>query len=89
MPIDRRTFMLGSGLGVTVASLAASLAPSRVVAGPLPDPSADLAPAGQAQLDAFAFRIHGWDDSSNNVSQGKLEASPWISLDHSWRAAWR
>ena len=38
--------MLGSGLGATVSGFAASLATSRLVAGPLAAPSLDLATAG-------------------------------------------
>lgn len=93
MPIDRRTFVLGSGIaaaGGALASLGAVAAVDRM-AGPLPaaaaTPMRDVA-AGPS----FELRILGWDASDDRMALASPpagDATGWIAIDSQWRGAWR
>ncbi|MDM0027415.1 hypothetical protein [Variovorax saccharolyticus] len=79
MPIDRRTFVLGSGAASAVGAFAAfgTLAAAGAAAPPaaaLPAVAAGASPA---------LRILGW-----NPGEAQPEAAAWIAIDTQWRAAW-
>ena len=80
MPIDRRTFMLGSGIaagGGVLASLRAVAAVGRqggAVAASAPTPLA----AG-TDGPSFELRIVGWD---------RGDGAAWTAIDPQWRGAW-
>lgn len=80
MPIDRRTFMLGSGIaagGGMLASLHAVAAAARP-GGAVP---ASASPPLAADTDgpSFELRIVGWD---------RGDGGAWIAIDPQWRGAW-
>jgi hypothetical protein len=95
MIIDRRTFIQISAPFVATAAALAILPPQLLGA-----PSAQLA-GGKQDMKHLAFKIHGWDrhdDSARDGSKTSL-AGPatgasdrdqvFISINQSWRTAWR
>lgn len=78
MPIDRRTFVLGTCLAATTTTFTA-LGMSAVSS-----PVAPLAAAADS-VEAFTFKIHGWDDEAEDGATRQV----WIGLNRQWRAAWR
>lgn len=103
MMIDRRTFIQGTALVATAPVLAELLSLSSSVqphASPLPG---SLSPQLAARTDknCVVFRIHGWDSCDDVPASGATIASTdpvtnqpagdqmWISINQSWRTAWR
>lgn len=81
MPIDRRTFVLGSGAAAAGGAFASFSA--WVAATPL------QAMKGQPSFD---FRIVGWDRSEDPASPAQASGGDsigWIAIDRNWRGAWR
>jgi hypothetical protein len=75
MIIGRRTFILGTGF---VAS-----APALALHASLPLGSAQPRPvAGEGGMNGAVFKIHGWEDDRGGDQL-------WISINQSWRTAWR
>lgn len=93
MPIDRRTFVLGSGVaaaGGALASLGAIAAVDRMT-GPLPAATATPRRAVTAGP-SFELRILGWDASDDRMALASPlagDAVGWIAIDSRWRGAWR
>jgi hypothetical protein len=104
MTIGRRTFLVDTGLAATAPALATLLswfptAPSR--ASPPPNPLPLQLPANVTDMYCIVFKIDGWhcrenisidgsttaptDVSSNDLSGERVL----ISINQSWRAAWR
>jgi len=80
MPIDRRTFVLGSGIaagGGMLASLGAVAAVGR--GGGAVPASASTPLAADTDGPSFELRIVGWDRS---------DGAAWIAIDPQWRGAW-
>ncbi|MDM0075550.1 hypothetical protein QTH90_14200 [Variovorax sp. J2P1-59] len=81
MPIDRRTFMLGSG-AVAGSALAPFVALATAASKGGPAPAAATAPVDRiAEGAAFELRIVGW-------AHGDVDAAGWIAIDPHWRGAW-
>ena len=83
--MNRRMFLYGAGLvGLTPAimellpGLARAEARDPLSSGPVP-----TAPNAIADFNAIVFKIHGWD----SFEQGPNEVS--LSVNQSWRTAWR
>jgi hypothetical protein len=79
MRIGRRTFILSTGLAAATLAFASLFAVSRAWASPPASPQNSL-----------AFKIVGWstrDFVSTDVAP-PAEAV-WISVNRSWRTAWR
>jgi hypothetical protein len=103
MLIGRRTFILGTTLFAAASGLAKLLSLSSTAqsnASLVPDrlPSQ---PAGGADVNCLRFKIDGWDrcdgiaiDGARAVSADPITHIPpdeqlWISINQSWRTAWR
>jgi len=88
MNMTRRTFILGTGLVAAAPALASALTTSS-------NPRSSMLPsAGSLQSDMPAmetagndliFRIDGWEPRQEMVADERM----WISINQSWRAAWR
>jgi hypothetical protein len=79
MRIGRRTFILSMGLAAATPAFASLFAVSRAWASPPTSPQNSL-----------AFKIVGWstrDFVSTDVAPPAEEV--WISVNRSWRTAWR
>ena len=95
MIIDRRTFILISA-PLVAAAAAVTILPSGIAGASSPQ----LA-GGKQNSRNIAFKIHGWDrrdDSACGGSQaslaGRVTGDPdaddiFISINQSWRTAWR
>jgi hypothetical protein len=104
MMMRRRTFILGAGSIVTAPALANLPSPSataRSHASLLPDPLPPQLPNGRTDMKGLVFKIDGWDrrediaidgsaivlaDAATNDAAGE---QVWISINRSWRTAWR
>jgi hypothetical protein len=83
----RREFLIGCGCSVTAPAFAAFGWPPAT--GPLPVALPVAAPA-QAQgttLEALVLRIDGWELPESRGSSADNQM--WVSVNSSWRAAWR
>jgi hypothetical protein len=88
MNMTRRTFILSTGLVAAAPSLASMLTTS-------PKPGSSMLPsAGGLQSDLpvtktagydLPFRIDGWEPREKMAPDERM----WISINQSWRAAWR
>jgi hypothetical protein len=104
MMIGRRTFIQGTALVATAPVLADLLSLSSTAqlhASPLPGPlPAQL--AARTDMNGVVFRICGWDNcddvpvngttiasASDPVTNGPTNDQMWISINQSWRSAWR
>jgi len=79
MRIGRRTFILSTGLAVAAPAVASFFAVSRAWAFPPASPQNSL-----------TFKVVGWstrDVVSTDVTPPSEEV--WISVNRSWRTAWR
>jgi hypothetical protein len=82
MSIDRRTFVLGSGVAAAGAALA-SLGAVATVAPKAAPPARAAATSPMAAVacePSFALGILGWDRSDEHTA--------WIAIDPHWRGAW-
>lgn len=82
MPIDRRTFMLGSSVAATVGTFASL--------GAVPTLAAAATPS-LAAAPAFELRIRGWDlvdDLAAPASTPHGDGVRWIAIDSQWRGGW-
>ncbi|MGO4396274.1 hypothetical protein AB4Z46_33505 [Variovorax sp. M-6] len=92
MPIDRRTFVLGSG----VAAAGSALASLRAVAavgqqGGVVPAAASTPQAADTGRPSFELRIVGWDRSDDPpalASTRVVNGAAWIAIDPQWRGAW-
>jgi hypothetical protein len=104
MLIDRRNFILNTTLVASAPALAGLLSLSSTLqayAELLPRPLTNQIAGGGADMNFVAFKIHGWDRSDDIAINGSktLSADPmsddpngdpvWISVNRSWKAAWR
>jgi hypothetical protein len=95
MIIDRRTFIQ---ISAPVVATAAALA---IFPSQLPGASSPQLAVGKQDVKHLAFKIHGWDrhddgacDSSKPSPAGPVTDDPnsddvFISINQSWRTAWR
>lgn len=88
MSMNRRTFILGTGL-VAAAPAFASVLPTSPNARSSVLPSAvslqsDL-PVTEAAGYDLPFRINGWELREEMAADERM----WISISQSWRATWR
>ena len=83
----RREFLIGCGCSVTAPAFAALGLP--LEAGPLPvaQPSAALLEAQSTEPETLVLRIDGWEPPASRGSPA--DDQMWVSVDSSWRAAWR
>lgn len=103
MTIDRRTFIVGTGLCAATPALARFFPASSIGVAP-PDASLSLRappPSGAIAADSTVFAIRGWTDQVNSwvdtsttVAPGSGTREPtnepvWLCLNRSCRAAWR
>lgn len=92
MPIDRRTFVFGSGVAAAGAGALASLgAIAAVEQHARQFPPAAVTPMGVGEAPSFGLRIVGWDrseDLAEIASTRDVDAAAWISIDRQWRGAW-
>jgi hypothetical protein len=80
MMIDRRTFIIqGATLLATAPALADILARSAPVRTP-------LITEARPDENSAVFKIHGWDHYGGELSNGN---EVWLTINQSWRAAWR
>jgi hypothetical protein len=80
MMIDRRTFVIqGATLLATVSTLADVLTCSSPARTP---PMTEAGPDENSTV----FKIHGWDPYGGEASKGN---EVWLTINQSWRAAWR
>jgi hypothetical protein len=104
MIIDRRTFVQGTALVATAPILVNLLSVSSTARSPaslLPATFPPQSPASETDMSCLAFKIDGWDrcgdisiDSATKVSADAVTDDPaggqvWISINQSWRTAWR
>ena len=104
MPIGRRTFLLGTGLVAAAPVLATvvSLVPTALTqAWPQPNPMPSRVAANETGVNSVVFEIDGWNCRKNTSRGGSTTASldsstddivgerVLISINQSWRAAWR
>lgn len=87
MPIDRRTFVLGSGVAAasgTLATFSAAIDARTVLAA-----DAMTAPLAEG-LPLQALRIVGWEGNVDLAPATSAVAgeSHWIAIDRQWRGAW-
>lgn len=81
MRIGRRTFILGTGLAAAAPAFAELFALARTYASPPP----------ASPEESIVFRIDGWsvrDDVTPDDAPSKSDEM-WISVNQSWRTAWR
>ncbi len=78
MQLDRRTFVVGTGLAA-ISGIVSALAstPGSALAAPV-STAVDHAPAP-------AIKVHGWDDEGGDPTNQHV----WIGLNQQWRANWR
>jgi len=80
MMIDRRTFIIqGATLLATAPAFGVMLPHSSAAQAPL------MTEVGAGENSAV-FKIHGWDHYEGEASN---ENEVWITINQSWRAAWR
>jgi hypothetical protein len=86
MRIGRRTFILGTGLAAAAPAFANLIAVARTCASPSASPSLSPSPT-----DNLVFRIDGWSvRDSASIDRNPLPCDEvWISINQSWRTAWR
>jgi hypothetical protein len=104
MLIGRRTFIQGTGLVATapvLANLVSLSLPARSHASLRPNTFPPQSPASGIDMSCRVFKIDGWDrcgdiaiDSAMKVSADAVTNDPtdgrvWISINKSWRTAWR
>jgi hypothetical protein len=99
MMMDRRTFVLRATLvGTTPAFANLLLLPSAAQSrAALQRPSPPQPAADGNDVNCVAFKISGWDDCDNvakisSTNPARNEPTPdqvWISINQSWRTAWR
>jgi hypothetical protein len=104
MTIGRRTFVLGTAIVATAPALAkplSLLSAARPPASLLPDTCPPLSPASGTDGRCLVFKIDGWDHCGNIAIDGTTTAPAapvtndptgdqvWISINQSWRTAWR
>jgi hypothetical protein len=78
--IGRRTLIRIAALGGASPEFVASIAlPS--IARPA---SADSPALGRTDAAPVTFKIHGWENRGDRAT-----AEVWMSVDRSWRTAWR
>jgi hypothetical protein len=82
MMIDRRTFVVQ---GATLLAAAPALADVLTCLPPTRTPLVTRAEVGSDENSAV-FKIHGWDGHGGEASSGN---EVWLSINQSWRAAWR
>jgi hypothetical protein len=104
MPISRRIFLVDTGLAATAPVLASLLSwsptePSR--ASPQLNPLSSHLPADGTDKNCIVFKIDGWHCRDNTSIDGSTTGSTdfsskdlasdrvLISINRSWRAAWR
>lgn len=89
MAIDRRTFLLATGLSATAPALAGLLSiPAIAQHSAAQPPDALPSPIGTApncDTDGVTFGIDGWALCDNAPAAGVVL----ISVNRSWRSAWR
>ena len=103
MMIGRRTFIRGTALVATAPVLANLLSLSSTAqshASPLPGPMSPQL-AARTDMNCVVFKIHGWDScddvpvngvaivSADPLTNGPVGDQVWISINQSWRTAWR
>lgn len=88
MRMNRRTFILGSGLIAATPALASVIKPS-VNPGSSDLPAAVASPSDVAVTATAAhdapFKIDGWEPREEAAADAQL----WLSINQSWRANWR
>ena len=87
MNMNRRTFILSSSLVAVAPGFASVLTTSPSPGSLLPGPvslQVDLPVTETAGYD-LPFRIDGWEPRDEFAADGRI----WISINQSWRAAWR
>jgi hypothetical protein len=98
MMIRRRTFILSVGLGATTPALAylqSFLSTARAQALPPPNLFPPPRPSGATDANGVVFRIEGWDvhtasmRSDASLIHDSTGGEVWITLNQSWRTAWR
>ena len=77
MRIDRRTFIIQ---GATVLATASALADVLVRSSP------PLITEAGPDENFTVFKIHGWGHYGEEASNGN---EVWLTINQSWRAAWR
>jgi len=103
MTIGRRTFLRHSALVGAVSALASFLSLSSIVSQadlPPGSSSPQLDEVG-TDLNSVEFKIHGWNRGDGVVNAGSTTSSSdptasvrpkdhvWLSINQSWRSAWR
>jgi hypothetical protein len=104
MIIGRRTFVRNTALVGAASALANLLSLSSIVMSRAALPPGSLSPqldASGADMNSVAFKIDGWnrrdgiaiDGSTRSSSDPTTSVRPgdqvWISINQSWRTAWR
>jgi hypothetical protein len=104
MIIGRRTFVRNTALVGAASAIANLLSLSSIVisrAALLPGSSSPQLDAGGTDMNSVVFKIDGWnrrdgiaiDGSTTSSSDPTTNVSPgdrvWISINQSWRTAWR
>jgi hypothetical protein len=104
MIIDRRTFILSTALATAAQALAmlpSLLSAVRSHASLLPDSFPPQSPASETDMSCLVFKIDGWDRCGGIAIDGATTAPAdlaindpagdqmWISINQSWRTAWR
>ena len=88
MNMTRRTFILSSGLVAAAPALASVLTtapdPESSMLRSAADLQSDL-PVTEAAGYDLPFRIDGWEPREEIAADERM----WISINQSWRAAWR
>jgi len=104
MSIDRRNFILNAALFASTPAIASFLSLSSTQQSrptlPLGPLSTQLA-GGGTDMNCVVFKIYGWD-RCDDIAVGGSKISPadpatndlkadqvWISVNQSWRTAWR
>jgi hypothetical protein len=88
--LGRRAFLIGCGWVATAPALANAwslLAPSSPRQVSLGDSLLQQALAGETQPAGTVLRIDGWERPFDHESSADGEV--WISINQSWRSAWR
>ena len=99
MMIGRRTFIQSTALVATAPVFANRLSLSstaRSHASLLLDTFPPRSPASGTDMSCLVFKINGWDrredvaiDSATSVTNDPAGDQVWISINKSWRTAWR
>ena len=86
--LGRRTFLVTSGWILTTPALA-KVRPFLTTSNPPRIPLVNPLPpqAEEAQLEGPVLQIAGWD--APVVSEKTVDSQVWISINQSWRTAWR